>query len=156
MNRRAKKSFFAALFISVWAFWACAQTLPESRVGRVIDGDTFVLQSGEVIRLIGVDTPEYQPWKNHVQHFGREARDFSVQLLKGHAVRLEKDVEPLDKYGRTLAYVYLEDGSFVNLLLVQEGFARAKSFPPNDRYRELFKNAQQRARRSKKGLWAKP
>lgn len=123
---------------------------------RVIDGDTFTLESGEPIRLIGIDTPEYQPWKFHAQFYGKEARDFLQTLLRDRTVCLEYDEDLIDTYNRKLAYVYFEDGRFLNELLVREGYAKARYFPPNKKYYSLFKEAQNRARQSKKGLWAKP
>lgn len=122
-------------------------------VRRVIDGDTFDLDGGERVRLIGIDAPEHQPWKNRVQFFGKEAYEFSRRLLTGKKVRLEKDIDPKDNYGRTLAYVYLEDGRFVNLLLAEEGYARAKYYPPNGHHTLELKKSQDKARTSQKGLW---
>ncbi|MBI3252113.1 MAG: thermonuclease family protein [Candidatus Omnitrophica bacterium] len=124
------------------------------KVHWVVDGDTFQLETGERVRLIGVDTPEYQPWKNRIDPYGREASEYSKKLLSGKKVWLEKDAGEKDRYGRTLAYVYLEDGRFVNRILVEEGFARAKYYPPNGRYYEIFKTAQRAAKKLKKGLWA--
>ena len=122
-------------------------------VGRVIDGDTFVLLSGERVRLIGIDTPEYEPWKNRVDFYGLEASNYSRKLLSDKKVVLEFDVKDKDKYERTLAYVYLEDGEFVNRRLVEEGYARAKYYAPNGRYRVIFKEAEEKARLAKKGIW---
>ena len=135
---------------------ACPQAQArEALVRRVIDGDTFELENGERVRLIGIDSPEYEPLKNHVQFFGKEASDYARGLLDRKKIRLENDIEPRDKYGRTLAYAYLEDGQLVNRLLVREGHARAKYFPPNGRYRRELNNAQKEAQKSKKGLWAR-
>ncbi len=125
----------------------------EGRVHWVIDGDTFELETGERIRLIGVDTPEYQPWKNRIHFYGKEASAFSKNILNGKKVLLESDVEEKDRYGRTLAYVYLENGLFVNQTLVENGFARAKYYAPNGRYRKLFKETEQNAKKLKKGMW---
>ena len=124
-------------------------------VRRVVDGDTFVLEGGEWIRLIGIDAPEYQPKKKHIDFFGREALEYARRLLTGKKIRLEKDIDPTDDYGRTLAYVYLEDGRFVNLLLVQAGYAKVKYYSPNGRHYLELKQSQDKARRSKKGLWTR-
>ena len=159
---RFKNLFLFSVFLLAVFFYSgesrlsvlAKEDLPTVR--RVIDGDTFDLDGGERVRLIGVDTPEYRPWKNRIDFFGKEASEYSRKLLTGKRVRLEKDVDPTDNYGRTLAYVYLEDGRFVNLLLVEEGYARAKYYSPNGRHYLEFKQSQDRARRSKKGLWTKP
>lgn len=124
-------------------------------VRRVIDGDTFDLEDGERVRLIGIDAPEYRPWKDRVDFFGKEASEYARKLLTDQTVRLEKDADTKDDYGRTLAYAYLEDGRFVNLLLVEEGYARAKYYAPNGRHYLELKRSQDNARRSKKGLWTR-
>jgi len=68
-------------------------------------------------------------------------------------IRLEFDKERYDKYGRLLAYVYLEDGTFVNAELVKQGYARAMSIKPNTKCAGLFKQLQEEAKRENKGLW---
>jgi micrococcal nuclease len=123
-------------------------------VSRVIDGDTFDLKTGERVRLIGVDAPEYEPWKGRIDPYGREASQFLRALLSGQPVLLEEDMEVKDKYGRTLAYVYLAGGEFVNLKIVQEGLARVKRYLPNQRYHSLFKTAEKEAKSKKKNVWS--
>ena len=120
----------------------------------VTDGDTFRLTSGERIRLIGIDAPENEPWKNRVDFYGKEASDFTKKILTGKKVLLESDMEPTDKYGRSLAYVWLENGEFINQTLVEEGYAKAKNYPPNDRYRALLKAAEKKARLLHRGMWS--
>ena len=66
---------------------------------------------------------------------------------------MEHDAEKKDRYGRTLAYVYLEDGTFLNAEIVKEGYARIATFPPNVKYAELFLGLEQEARRNNRGLW---
>ncbi len=93
----------------------------DSAVGqvvRVIDGDTIqvccVFGDRVKVRYIGVDTPEtHHPMKG-IERYGKEASEANRKLVDGKTVRLEFDVQQLDRYGRTLAYVYLEDGTFVN------------------------------------------
>ena len=77
-------------------------------VTRVIDGDTGVVEGVGTVRLIGVDTPETVDQRRPVQYFGREASDFTKQLATGKRVRLEFDQDRPGRYGRTLAYVYLQ------------------------------------------------
>ena len=124
-------------------------------VERVIDGDTVVLVGGEKIRYIGVDTPELGNPKKKVQPYAKEATEFNRRLVEGQKVRLEMDIEPQDKYHRTLAYVYLEDGRFVNAELLKEGYAQLLTIPPNVRYVDLFAGLQKQARDAKRGLWGK-
>lgn len=131
------------------------QTITAAVVQRVIDGDTVVLVGGERVRYIGVDTPELHHPKKKVQPYAREATEFNRRLVEGQKVRLELDVERRDKYGRLLAYVYLEDGRFVNAELLKEGYAQLLTIPPNVRYADLFVGLQKQARDAKRGLWGK-
>lgn len=121
-------------------------------VSRVIDGDTIELLGGEKVRYIGIDTPETVDPRKPVQCFGVEASNRNKQLVEGKNVRLEKDVSDIDKYGRLLRYVYI-DGLFVNLILVQEGFAYSYTYPPDVKYQSQFTEAERLAREQKKGLW---
>lgn len=77
------------------------------------------------------------------------------QLLQGKRVRLVSDVDSLDQFGRTLAYVYLEDGTFVNAELIKGGYAVLMTIPPNVRFAEDFIALQREARRKNRGLWGK-
>jgi len=119
-----------------------------------VDGDTVVLDGNEKVRLIGINTPESVDPRRPVQWYGKEASAYTAGLLRGRRVRVEHDVERKDRYGRTLAYLHLEDGTFVNLRLVEEGYALAYRYPPNVKYAEEFRLAERRARESKKGLWS--
>ncbi len=122
---------------------------------RVVDGDTVVLDGGEKVRLIGVDTPETKDPRRPVQYFGREASAFTKKLVEGKLVRLEYDRTRRDRYGRTLAYLRLEDGTFVNLEIVREGYGFAYTKYPF-RYMDEFRNAERHARAERAGLWAEP
>jgi len=127
-------------------------------VTRVIDGDTFWIDdgtaTGQKVRLIGVDTPETVHPDKEVEEYGKDASDHLDWLLTGNEVRLEYDVDTLDLYSRTLAYVYLRNGTFVNAELVKNGYARVSTIPPNVRFAETFIKLERQARRGKKGLWA--
>jgi endonuclease YncB( thermonuclease family) len=121
-------------------------------VKRAIDGDTLELTSGETVRLIGVDTPETKDPRKPVQYFGKEATAFTQRLVEGKRVRLEYDQQRLDKYGRTLAYVYLEDSTFVNAEIIKQGYGFAYTRFPF-KYLEQFRQLEQDAREAKRGLW---
>lgn len=116
-------------------------------VKRVIDGDTIELEDGTRVRYIGMDTPETD------QCFWDEATEENKKLVEGKKVKLENDVQKLDKYGRTLAYVFV-DGIFVNEELVRQGFAKVYTYPPDVKYTDKFVAAQKEAREKKTGLWA--
>ncbi|NRS47354.1 thermonuclease family protein [Brevibacillus sp. HB2.2] len=126
----------------------------DALIKRVVDGDTFELDSGEKVRMIGVDTPETVKPNHPVEPYGKEASNYSKELLTGKKVKLKFDVEPYDKYKRLLAYVYLEDGTFVNEKLVRDGYARIMTIPPNVAQAELFLAAEREAREQNRGLWA--
>lgn len=128
-------------------------TQQEFLVTKVIDGDTIVLMSGEVVRYIGIDTPE-NPNLKSTDCFAREAFEENKRLVENKKVRLKKDVSERDKYGRLLRYVYV-DSIFVNKYLVEEGYAVAVSYPPDIKYQVEFKLAEQRAKENNKGLWNK-
>ena len=122
-------------------------------VTRVIDGDTVVLESGEHVRLLGINAPEYEPWKSYEEPYGKEAALYLRSKLSGKKVLLEKDQELLDRYGRTLAYLYLEDRTFINEDLVLGGYAKARYYAPNGKYFQKLKAAEKIARQEKRGLW---
>lgn len=132
---------------------SCSQPGEYVTVSRVVDGDTFETAQGEKVRLIGVDTPETVKPGSPVEPYGKEASNFTKQHLTGKKVRMEYDVEAKDRYGRTLAYVYLEDGTFYNELLLLEGYAQVLTIPPNVKYADRFLAAQRKAREAGKGLW---
>ncbi len=124
-------------------------------VTRVVDGDTIEVQLGgrEVdIRLIGIDTPESVAPGQSIECYGRRASAYTESRLEGEIVRLEFDVERLDRYGRTLAYVWVDDELF-NETLVAEGYAVVTTFPPNVTYVDRFLAAQRAAREAGRGLW---
>ena len=121
-------------------------------VVRVIDGDTIVLDGNEKVRLIGVDTPETVHPQKPVERFGKEASAFTRRMIEGKKVRLEFDQTRKDRYGRTLAYVYLEDGTFLNEEIIKQGYGFAYTRFPF-RYMERFRDRERRAREAGRGLW---
>ena len=127
----------------------------QTVVRRVSDGDTVVLMDGRRVRYIGMDTPELHHPTKPVQYYAREAAEFNRRLVEGKPVRLEFDLEKKDKYGRSLAYVYLADGTFVNAELVRQGYAHTMTIPPNVRHAEEFAQLQKEAREARRGLWNK-
>ena len=126
--------------------------LELATVKRVIDGDTISLENGKVIRYIGIDTPEAVDPRKPVQCYAKEASARNKELVEGQIVGLEKDVSETDKYGRLLRYVY-KDNILVNELLVKEGYAKSSSYPPDIKYQEKFRLAEQEARENNRGLW---
>lgn len=106
--------------------------------------------------MIGVDAPESRTtFKKEVGYFGKEAKTYLTNLLSGKSVRLEYDLNRTDQYGRTLAYVYLQDGTFVNAELVKNGFAMTLTIQPNVKFADEFVKLQEEARENNLGLWKK-
>ncbi|MBA7508641.1 hypothetical protein ES705_00573 [subsurface metagenome] len=117
-------------------------------VKEVVDGDTIILSDNSRVRLIGINTPEYG------MYFYGEAREVLEAMVLGREVVLEKDISEVDKYGRLLRYVYMDD-LFVNLEMVKRGFANAYTYPPDVKYTEKFLEAERYARSNNLGLWEK-
>ena len=135
-------------------------------VERAVDGDTLKLSGGERVRLIGVDTPELHESQKlerdaarsrkdiaTIQGMGRQAAEFTRSLVQGRKVSLEYDVKKRDRYGRILAYVYLEDGTFVNAKIIEEGYGQVMTIPPNVKHADHFLELERQARQDGKGLW---
>lgn len=119
---------------------------------RVIDGDTFqasVDGEDKTIRLLNVDTPETKDPDKPVECLGPEATKGLEQLLPvGSRVRLELDVEPLDRYGRTLAGVFDSSGKLVNAEIARLGLGVPVLIEPNRKFHppvvEAFRDARTR------------
>jgi micrococcal nuclease len=136
-----------------------AATDGVATVTDVVDGDTIdVLIAGrtERVRLIGIDTPETKKPDTPIECYGPEASANTTALLPdGTSVRIERDVVGRDDYGRLLGYVYrLDDGLFVNLQIIEQGYATPLSIPPNTTFATVFAAAAGEAERSDVGLWA--
>lgn len=121
----------------------------------VADGDTIKLCNGEMIRYIGIDTPElHHPKKDiYPEFFAKEAKEFNENLVKGKKVKLEFDIEKKDKYGRLLAYVFVGD-TFVNEELIKGGYAETFFIPPNTKYLSKFSILEDEAKKAKLGIWS--
>jgi micrococcal nuclease len=154
--------FFAFLFALIFnPSFSQIQEKEWLEISKFVDGDTFWVKDSkgqeEKIRLIGIDAPEARrTGKKDIGHYGKEASAYLEKYIGEKRVRLELDVSRYDRYKRTLAYVYLEDGTFLNAHLVKEGYASVMTVPPNVRHADLFLKLQQEARKKKKGLWGMP
>jgi len=124
----------------------------DAVVTRNTDGDTLWLSGIGKVRLIGVDTPEVF---GKTECFGHEASAFAERLLPpGTHVRYRLGVDPRDRYGRALAYVYLRDGRMFNELLAERGYATPMTIAPNVDYADRFVAAARNAREAGRGLWS--
>jgi micrococcal nuclease len=126
-------------------------------VVRVVDGDTIrvrVAGREETVRYIGIDTPESVKPGAPVECFAHRAAAENERLVGGRRVRLERDAEARDRFGRLLAYVVREDdGVLVNEALVRGGYAVPLTIPPNVRHAERLRATAAGARRAGRGLW---
>ena len=136
-------------------------------VTRVVDGDTIVVElldgSSEKVRLIGINTPETVKPNSAVEHYGKEASNYTKSMLSGKTIYLEKDVGDRDKYGRLLRYVWIEIPQKINeqeirqkmfnAILVIDGYAQLMTMPPDVKYANYFKKFQRDSRERNKGLW---
>lgn len=123
-------------------------------VTRIIDGDTFEIETKQKVRLIGIDTPELNTTnRKAVDCFAEEAKEKLTRLILNKQVKFIKDISQTDRYGRLLRYAYVGD-TFINKILIQEGFAYAATFPPDVKYKSVFLVAQQQAKENDEGLWS--
>lgn len=172
------KSLFALAFLVIFLTAGCQLSpgdvssrdedpdLLVAKVVRIIDGDTVAVDiqgREERVRFIGVDTPETAHPTRPVEPYGPEAFAFTSRHLSHRTLYLELDVQERDKYGRLLAYVWLEKpktrsdeeirSSMFNALLLLEGYAQLMTVPPNVKYVDHFVQYQREAREGEKGLW---
>ena len=150
--------FVYATLLSSCNTASSSQDPNAATVRSVVDGDTIDISIGgktERVRLIGINTPETKHPTKGIECFGPEASGYLEQLLpKGTALRVERDVEARDTYGRLLLYVYVADTDlFINLELVARGFAQPMVFEPNTAHKLEFAQAATQAERSNIGLW---
>lgn len=150
------------LLFSLLSFGLLQQPADFRTVKKVVDGDT-VWVSGknngpdEKIRLIGIDAHETRNTaRKKAGFYGKEATAYLKKQVLGKRVRLEYDIRRYDQYRRTLAYIHLENGRFINADLVRNGYAVVMTVSPNVKYADKFILYQQQARNKKQGLWGVP
>ena len=143
------------------------QDFVQAVIVRAVDGDTAVVKvDGQErrVRFLGVDTPETVHPNKPVQFFGKEASNFTKESLNGRRVWLEYDANPQDRYGRHLAYIWLNNPKTINETSIREnmfnaklllgGYAKVMIIKPNKRYESEFKKFQEEARNKKLGVWS--
>jgi endonuclease YncB( thermonuclease family) len=131
----------------------------EATLRQVIDGDTIEVRvpggHTEVVRYIGVNTPELYPSGTAEEPGGRAAKALNERLVGGKRLELAFDVQHRDRHGRLLAYIYA-DGEHVNAMLVEQGYAAATAYPPNVCFSDRFQSLERHARDGRLGLWGEP
>ena len=174
-------AFLLFLLFSFSYGWEPPYDFVKAYVVKVIDGDTIVVKIPRTtfnnrktlknlrytVRLIGIDTPESKPNRRAsiqsqksgldvytIVKLGKKAALFTKRLVpKGSVVYLEFDVQPQDRYGRLLAYVWLKDGRMLNKEIICNGYAYPLTVPPNVKYQEEFLKCFRYAREKGLGLW---
>lgn len=161
-RRRAAVLFLLALILvtlrscGFWETPSAPESLPEGDypVERVVDGDTLLLRNRARIRLLGIDAPETVRPNHPIEPWGKEASEFLRRATIGRSVRLEFDRERVDRYGRFLAYVWVED-TLLNEALLRAGLARAKlAYRYSSTMKTRFERAELAAQAERRGLWS--
>lgn len=116
------------------------------QITKILDGDTVQTSTGEKIRYLGINAPETG------QPFSAESKKENEKLVLGKKAGLEFDVVQKDKYGRTLAYVFINN-QFVNLEMISQGLAVSETIQPNVKYQDEIVQAQIDARKNCLGIW---
>jgi len=129
-------------------------------VSRVVDGDTLKIKIGDkedIVRLIGINTPETVDPRKTVECFGKESSAKMKELAEGKEVLIVEDQTQgqKDKYQRLLAYVYLSDGTLLNQKMIEDGYAFEYTYNIPYEFQIEFKDAEKNARENNLGLWNK-
>ena len=146
------------LLLTPWGYAARGQIqgpgpVQEAVVVHVADGDTVTLNTGQRVRLLGIDAPEMEKEGHPADFLAHKAKKVLADLVQGKRVRLEYDKLRYDRYGRTLAYLFLLDGTNLSQEMVRQGLAHVYTIPPNLRFREELLAAQREAIAAHRGVW---
>ncbi len=159
----AAAASLAVLFCFSLTCWGGAAKEPpqgqtlvtEAVVAQVGDGDTVILDNGQKVRLLGIDAPELEKEGKPADFLAHKAKQVLTDLVQGKRVRLEYDKLRYDRFGRTLAYLFLPDGVNLSREMVRQGLAHVYMVPPNLRFREELLEAQREAIKAHRGVWLK-
>ncbi len=156
-------AFFYVLSFNLQASVCAPQHIDGSaRVNYVYDGDTLQLEDGRKVRLLGIDTPEVFSRRSNItediKRSGERAKTALRQQLAQSNQRISLAYGPqrFDRYGRTLAHVFLPSGKNLQAELIRQGHAIAFTTPPNDKMSSCYQQQEVQARKAKKGIWALP
>jgi len=146
-----------ALFVCLLFLAGCAQGANDAtlvRVKTVIDGDTLVLQNGDKVRFLGVNTPELGHGKFRDEPLANQARQFVARKIQGREIRLENERDHTDKYGRRLAQIVTDTGENIQIDLLERGLAFAVAVGEGSfDYVGAYIKAESIAREAQKGVW---
>jgi micrococcal nuclease len=151
-----KTNAIVGVMLFIFATLACVSRASADEfisVRRVYDGDTIQLGNGMHVRYIGINAPEIAHQDTPEEPFGPEALAFNEKIVLSKTVRIQGDQEASDQYGRRLAYVFLQDGTFVNQEMVRNGLSHVLYKPPNITHDAALLKSQQDAMKAGKGIW---
>lgn len=152
LSKRFKIPIFLFVFLAITGFLSWKYFYQNFTVVEVIDGDTIKINDARVVRYISLDAAEKD------ECFSQEAKAINAELTLGKTVRLEMDTNEMDRFGRYLAYVYVQDETgkevFVNQYLLGEGTAEFFLDTVNIRYQAILVQAAEQAHKEKRGLWS--
>ena len=143
-------------FVNAESCTSSSLSSPESATVKwVYDGDSLLLTDKRKIRIVGIDTPETKHHRQKAQAYGAKAREALRELLKSfnYQVVLRYGKERKDKYKRTLAHVYLPDGTNISNWLLEEGYAKTLAFPPNIALADCYKKSEEVAQAQSLRIW---
>lgn len=156
MKKTIRAALGTALFFCLNSC-AISSDLDETvYVDRVVDGDTVRLDNRDSVRLIGINAPELRHEQRAAEAYAQQAKDALVNLVEDRKVRLEPGIKRRDRYKRRLAYLYLPDGSDVQVNLLENGMAFAIVVPPDVKHADRYLAAENIARTARRGLWSRP
>jgi micrococcal nuclease len=146
---------YLTIMLACLLLFVCQQasTAEWNQVKWVVDGDTVVLVDGQKVRYIGINAPELADENHGAEPYAEVSKKFNALLVNRRKVRLEFDKERFDRYQRLLAYVFLENATFVNAEIISNGYAYLLKLRPNLKYDSILLQSQRSAMSAKKGIW---
>lgn len=172
-----KRLLLLLVLFLVFSFVSCSRESNVFKITHVVDGNSMVLDNGERIRLIGVDTPEeyivskleehdffarakekdakrFDKIKEDIKSMAIKANEFSKGLCEDKIIRVEYDRTKRDRYGRLFAYIYLPNGKLLNEEIILQGYGfYGDKYPFKQELMDRFKEAQSKAKSEQRGLW---
>lgn len=153
---RTRTVLSASRYIWLFLLFCSAAQAEWARVAHVLDGDTVILEDRRHVRLLAINTPEVAGKTRAAEPGGEAAKRWLKQRVEGQRVRLEKDRDKRDKYGRWLYYLFDRDGDLLNERLLANGLAVLSIHPPNLKYQARLQLAEGQAEAKELGIWGMP
>lgn len=149
------------LIVGFVAFWPAASAAADlvaggsARVIEIVDGDTVVLDNGEEVRLVGIQAPKLPLGRPnfHSWPLADEAKKTLSDFSSGRKVSLFYGSRQRDRYGRHLAHLYLDDGTWLQGKMIRLGFARVYGFRDNRALLAELLALEAQARAARRGIW---